>query len=122
MTVEPLHLTAKDFASDQTLRWCPGCGDYAIISQVQKTLPKLGIPKEKIVFISGIGCSSRFPYYMNTYGIHSIHGRAPTLATGLKLAKPDPKANIRRPRPRACAPSHRPWAAWNSRSTLFRWL
>ncbi len=89
MTVEPLHLTAKDFASDQTLRWCPGCGDYAIISQVQKTLPKLGIPKEKIVFISGIGCSSRFPYYMNTYGIHSIHGRAPTLATGLKLANPD---------------------------------
>ncbi len=88
-TADTLHLSPKDFASDQTLRWCPGCGDYAIISQVQKTLPKLGIPKENIVFISGIGCSSRFPYYMNTYGIHSIHGRAPTLATGLKLANPE---------------------------------
>ncbi|MCB9454274.1 MAG: CBS domain-containing protein [Anaerolineaceae bacterium] len=81
--------TRKDFASDQTVRWCPGCGDYAIIAGVQKTLPGLGIPKENIVFISGIGCSSRFPYYMNTYGIHSIHGRAPTLATGLKIARPE---------------------------------
>lgn len=84
-----IQLTRKDFASDQTVRWCPGCGDYAILSQMQKVMPELGIPKEKIVFISGIGCSSRFPYYMNTYGIHSIHGRAPTLATGLKLANPD---------------------------------
>jgi 2-oxoglutarate ferredoxin oxidoreductase subunit beta len=81
--------TRKDFASDQTVRWCPGCGDYAIIAGVQKMLPSLGIAKENIVFISGIGCSSRFPYYMNTYGIHSIHGRAPTLATGLKIARPE---------------------------------
>ncbi|MDX1523673.1 MAG: 2-oxoacid:ferredoxin oxidoreductase subunit beta, partial [Anaerolineae bacterium] len=86
---EVIKLTRKDFVSDQTVRWCPGCGDYAILAQMQKVLPDLGIPKEKIVFISGIGCSSRFPYYMNTYGIHSIHGRAPTLATGLKIANPD---------------------------------
>lgn len=86
---EVIKLTRKDFVSDQTVRWCPGCGDYAILAQMQKVLPDLGIPREKIVFISGIGCSSRFPYYMNTYGIHSIHGRAPTLATGLKLANPD---------------------------------
>lgn len=86
---EIMKLTRKDFVSDQTVRWCPGCGDYAILAQMQKVLPDLGIPREKIVFISGIGCSSRFPYYMNTYGIHSIHGRAPTLATGLKLANPD---------------------------------
>lgn len=78
----------KDFVSDQTVRWCPGCGDYAILAAVQKILPEVGVRKEDIVFISGIGCSSRFPYYMNTYGIHSIHGRAPTLATGLKLANP----------------------------------
>ncbi|MCG3208689.1 MAG: hypothetical protein FOGNACKC_02301 [Anaerolineae bacterium] len=86
---EVIQLTRKDFVSDQTVRWCPGCGDYAILAQMQKVLPELGIPKEKIVFISGIGCSSRFPYYMNTYGIHSIHGRAPTLATGLKIANPE---------------------------------
>ena len=81
-------LTRKDFASDQEVRWCPGCGDYAILAQMQKLLPEIGVPREQIVFVSGIGCSSRFPYYMNTYGIHSIHGRAPTLATGLKLANP----------------------------------
>jgi 2-oxoglutarate ferredoxin oxidoreductase subunit beta len=86
---DAIQLTRKDFVSSQTVRWCPGCGDYAILSQMQKVMPELGIPREKIVFISGIGCSSRFPYYMNTYGIHSIHGRAPTLATGLKLANPD---------------------------------
>jgi 2-oxoglutarate ferredoxin oxidoreductase subunit beta len=86
---EVIQLTRKDFVSDQTVRWCPGCGDYAILAQMQKVLPELGIAKENIVFISGIGCSSRFPYYMNTYGIHSIHGRAPTLATGLKIANPD---------------------------------
>ncbi len=86
---EVINLTRKDFVSDQTVRWCPGCGDYAILAQMQKVLPDLGIPREKIVFISGIGCSSRFPYYMNTYGIHSIHGRAPTLATGLKITNPD---------------------------------
>jgi 2-oxoglutarate ferredoxin oxidoreductase subunit beta len=84
-----IQLSRKDFVSDQAVRWCPGCGDYAILAQMQKVMPELGIPREKIVFISGIGCSSRFPYYMNTYGIHSIHGRAPTLATGLKLANPD---------------------------------
>jgi 2-oxoglutarate ferredoxin oxidoreductase subunit beta len=82
-------LTRRDFTSDQAVRWCPGCGDYAILAQIQKTLPDLGIPRENIVFISGIGCSSRLPYYMNTYGIHSIHGRAPTLATGLKCARPE---------------------------------
>ena len=86
---EPLQLTRRDFASDQTVRWCPGCGDYAILAQIQKTLPDMGVPRENIVFISGIGCSSRFPYYMSTYGIHSIHGRAPTLATGLKCARPE---------------------------------
>ena len=86
---ETIQLNRKDFVSDQAVRWCPGCGDYAILAQMQKLMPDLGIPREKIVFISGIGCSSRFPYYMNTYGIHSIHGRAPTLATGLKLANPD---------------------------------
>jgi 2-oxoglutarate/2-oxoacid ferredoxin oxidoreductase subunit beta len=86
--------TKKDFESDQDVRWCPGCGDYAILSAVQKTMPDLGIPKEDIVFISGIGCSSRFPYYMNTYGFHTIHGRAPALATGLKLARPDLKVFV----------------------------
>ena len=85
----PIKLTRKDFASDQEVRWCPGCGDYSILSQVQKTMPELGYPKEDIVFISGIGCSSRFPYYMSTYGFHSIHGRAITLATGLKIANPN---------------------------------
>ncbi|HEV3256712.1 MAG TPA: 2-oxoacid:ferredoxin oxidoreductase subunit beta, partial [Gemmataceae bacterium] len=73
-------LTAKDLASDQEVRWCPGCGDYSILAQMKKALAGLGIQREKTVFISGIGCSSRFPYYMNTYGFHSIHGRAPTLA------------------------------------------
>jgi 2-oxoglutarate ferredoxin oxidoreductase subunit beta len=82
-------LSKKDFQSDQETRWCPGCGDYSILAQTQKMLPNLGIPREKIVFISGIGCSSRFPYYLNTYGMHSIHGRAPTIATGLKLSRPD---------------------------------
>ena len=81
--------TKKDFVSDQEVRWCPGCGDYAILSAVQKTLPELGLPREKFVFISGIGCSSRFPYYMNTYGFHTIHGRAPAFATGLALSRPD---------------------------------
>src|SRR4051812_26516223 len=82
-------LKPADFASDQDVRWCPGCGDYAILAQMKKVMPALGIPREKIVFISGIGCSSRFPYYMNTYGIHSIHGRAPAVATGLKSSRPD---------------------------------
>jgi 2-oxoglutarate ferredoxin oxidoreductase subunit beta len=82
-------LTAKDLASDQEVRWCPGCGDYSILAQMKKALAGLGFPREKMVFISGIGCSSRFPYYMNTYGFHSIHGRAPTFATGLKVSRPD---------------------------------
>jgi 2-oxoglutarate ferredoxin oxidoreductase subunit beta len=81
--------TKKDFESDQDVRWCPGCGDYAILSAVQKSMPDLGVPRENIVFISGIGCSSRFPYYMNTYGMHSIHGRAPAIATGLCTTRPD---------------------------------
>ena len=82
-------LTKKDFTSDQDVRWCPGCGDYAILSQVQKVFPDLEIPRENIVIVSGIGCSSRFPYYMNTYGFHSIHGRAPAIASGVKLSNPD---------------------------------
>ena len=82
-------LTAKDFATDQEVRWCPGCGDYSILAQVQKVMPSLGIPKENIVIVSGIGCSSRFPYYMNTYGMHSIHGRATAVASGLKAARPE---------------------------------
>ena len=83
------HLTNKDFTSDQEVRWCPGCGDYAILRSMQKALPQLEKNKEDFVFISGIGCSSRFPYYMNTYGFHSIHGRAPAFATGIKLANPN---------------------------------
>jgi 2-oxoglutarate ferredoxin oxidoreductase subunit beta len=84
-----VSLTAKDFATDQEVRWCPGCGDYSILAQVQKVMPTLGIPKEDIVIISGIGCSSRFPYYMNTYGMHSIHGRATAIASGLKASRPE---------------------------------
>ena len=85
----PIKLTRKDFVAEQEVRWCPGCGDYSILAQTQKVMPDFGVPRENIVFISGIGCSGRLPYYMNTYGFHSIHGRAPTLATGLKLARPD---------------------------------
>ncbi len=88
MTEIPV-LTKKDFESNQDVRWCPGCGDYAVLAQIQKLMPTLGIPRENFAFISGIGCSSRFPYYMETYGMHSIHGRAPAIATGLKLARPE---------------------------------
>ncbi|MFV2017638.1 2-oxoacid:ferredoxin oxidoreductase subunit beta [Micromonospora sp. LOL_023] len=84
-----LKLTAKDFKSDQEVRWCPGCGDYAILAAVQSFMPELNIARERTVFVSGIGCSSRFPYYMNTYGMHSIHGRAPAIATGLSVSRPD---------------------------------
>ena len=84
-----VQLTAKDFKSDQEVRWCPGCGDYAILAAVQSFMPELGLPREKIVFISGIGCAARFPYYMQTYGMHSIHGRAPAIATGLSTSRPD---------------------------------
>jgi 2-oxoglutarate/2-oxoacid ferredoxin oxidoreductase subunit beta len=94
MSAVNVKLTKKDFESDQDVRWCPGCGDYAILSAVQKTLPDLGIPKDDIVFVSGIGCSSRFPYYMNTWGFHTIHGRAPAIATGLRLARPDLKVFV----------------------------
>ncbi|MEQ8978091.1 MAG: 2-oxoacid:ferredoxin oxidoreductase subunit beta [Deltaproteobacteria bacterium] len=82
-------LTRKDFQSNQEVRWCPGCGDYAILATVQRMMPKIGVAKENIVFVSGIGCSSRFPYYMETYGFHSIHGRAPAIASGVKISNPD---------------------------------
>ncbi|HST36192.1 MAG TPA: 2-oxoacid:ferredoxin oxidoreductase subunit beta [Allosphingosinicella sp.] len=86
---EMVKLTAKDFATDQEVRWCPGCGDYAVLKAVQRTMPDLGADPSKTVFVSGIGCSSRFPYYMETYGFHTIHGRAPAVATGVKLANPE---------------------------------
>lgn len=89
ITKNTVPLTAKDFATDQEVRWCPGCGDYSILAQVQKVLPTLGLPRENIAIISGIGCSSRFPYYMNVYGMHSIHGRATAIASGLKASRPD---------------------------------
>jgi 2-oxoglutarate ferredoxin oxidoreductase subunit beta len=82
-------LTAKDYKTDQEVRWCPGCGDYAILAALQSFMPELDVPKEKIVFVSGIGCAARFPYYMETYGMHSIHGRAPAIATGLSTSRPD---------------------------------
>lgn len=85
----PIKLTRKDYQSDQDVRWCPGCGDYAILAQVQKVFAELNINRDETVFVSGIGCSSRFPYYMSTYGMHSIHGRAPAFATGLKVSRPD---------------------------------
>ena len=81
--------TKKDYTSDQEVRWCPGCGDYIILNAVQSFLPELGLKRENIVFVSGIGCSSRFPYYLDTYGMHSIHGRAPAIATGLATSRPD---------------------------------
>ncbi|MPZ73238.1 MAG: 2-oxoacid:ferredoxin oxidoreductase subunit beta [Nitriliruptorales bacterium] len=87
-------LTRKDFATDQEVRWCPGCGDYAILANVQGVMPDLGVDRENIVFVSGIGCSSRFPYYMNTYGFHSIHGRAPAIATGISATRPDLKVFV----------------------------
>lgn len=84
-----VELKRQDFVTDQEVRWCPGCGDYSILAQTQKTLPDLKIPRENFVFVSGIGCSSRFPYYVNTYGFHSVHGRAPAVATGIKAARPE---------------------------------
>ncbi|MDA0262374.1 MAG: 2-oxoacid:ferredoxin oxidoreductase subunit beta [Proteobacteria bacterium] len=89
MNVVPEKLTAKDFATDQEVRWCPGCGDYAILKSVLGVLPDINVPRENIVFVSGIGCAARFPYYVKTYGFHSIHGRAPAFATGIKLANPE---------------------------------
>ena len=86
--IELKPLTKKDFASDQLVRWCPGCGDYSILSAMQLALPELGVRKEEVVFVSGIGCAARFPYYMNTYGFHTIHGRGPAVATGVKLSNP----------------------------------
>ncbi|MBD3223856.1 MAG: 2-oxoacid:ferredoxin oxidoreductase subunit beta [Caldithrix sp.] len=91
--INKAQFTAKDLAGED-IRWCPGCGDYAILSQMKKMLPKLGLPKENFVFVSGIGCSSRFPYYLSTYGFHGIHGRAPALASGIKLANPDLKVFV----------------------------
>ena len=85
----PAKLTAKSFSSEQDVRWCPGCGDYSILANIQRVMPELGIPRENFVFVSGIGCSSRFPYYMNTYGFHTIHGRAPAFATGIKATNPE---------------------------------
>jgi 2-oxoglutarate/2-oxoacid ferredoxin oxidoreductase subunit beta len=87
-------LTKKDFASDQEVRWCPGCGDYAILANVQGVMPDLGVPRDKLVFVSGIGCAARFPYYMNTYGFHGIHGRAPAIATGISSTRPDLKVFV----------------------------
>ncbi len=89
MATAEIKLTRKDFTSDQDVRWCPGCGDYSILANVQKVMPELGVPRENVVFVSGIGCSSRFPYYMNTYGFHTIHGRAPSFATGIKVSQPN---------------------------------
>lgn len=89
MTDQFTKLTSKDFMSDQDIRWCPGCGDYSVLANVQRVMPELGIPRENFVFVSGIGCSSRFPYYMNTYGFHTIHGRAPAFATGIKASRPE---------------------------------
>jgi 2-oxoglutarate/2-oxoacid ferredoxin oxidoreductase subunit beta len=87
--IAPEALTRKDFMTDQEVRWCPGCGDYSILATVQRVMPELGIARENMVWVSGIGCSSRFPYYMKTYGMHTIHGRAPGFATGIKLANPE---------------------------------
>ncbi len=89
MPERPAKLTIKDFQSDQDVRWCPGCGDYSILAQVQRVFPEFGRPKETYVAVSGIGCSSRFPYYLDVYGLHGIHGRAPAIASGVKMAKPD---------------------------------
>src|SRR5215510_430620 len=91
---DPVALTRKDFSSDQEVRWCPGCGDYSVLTALQLLMPELGVRPENQVFVSGIGCSSRFPYYMNTYGVHSIHGRAPAVATGVALARPDLKVFV----------------------------
>src|ERR1051325_1091934 len=88
-SVEPVKLARKDFQSDQEVRWCPGCGDYSVLAAVQFLLPELGVRPENTVFVSGIGCPSRFPYYMETYGIHSIHGRPPAIATGIAVSRPD---------------------------------
>ena len=87
--IKSIELSRMDFVTDQTVKWCPGCGDYSILKQTQRVLPGLGIPRENFLFISGIGCSSRFPYYMNTYGFHTIHGRAAAIASGAKLANPE---------------------------------
>ncbi len=89
MAKASLEISRKDFVSDQDVRWCPGCGDYSILANVQRVMPDLGLPRENFVFVSGIGCASRFPYYMNTYGFHTIHGRAPSFATGIKVSRPD---------------------------------
>jgi len=88
-TITDAQLAPKDYSSDQEVRWCPGCGDYAILKAVQKACAELGLVRERTVFVSGIGCAARFPYYMSTYGFHTVHGRAPAIATGIKLANPE---------------------------------
>src|SRR5207248_6686178 len=92
-TITDAELTPKDYASDQEVRWCAGCGDYAILKAVQKVLAELGAPRERTVFVSGIGCAARFPYYLSTYGFHTIHGRAPAIATGVKLDRKSTRLN-----------------------------
>ncbi len=87
--IKEVKYTSKDFATDQDVRWCPGCGDYSILAQMQRSAPDFGVKRENIVWISGIGCAARFPYYMNTYGFHGIHGRAAAIATGVKVNRPD---------------------------------
>ena len=96
MNQAAIKLTLKDYTSNQEVRWCPGCGDYAILKALQRTMPEFDLPKENFVFVSGIGCAARFPYYMSTYGFHTIHGRAPAFATGIKLTNPalDPFGKI----------------------------
>lgn len=89
MAEATIPVSRKDFVSDQDVRWCPGCGDYSILANMQRVMPELGVPRERFVFVSGIGCSSRFPYYMNTFGFHTIHGRAPAFATGIKIGRPE---------------------------------
>src|SRR5438477_12309336 len=93
-TITDAELAPKDYASDQEVRWCPGCGDYAILKAVQKALAELGARRERTVVVSGIGCAARFPYYLSTYGFHTIHGRAPAIATGIRLADPQPDARL----------------------------
>ena len=102
-------LTAKDFKSDQEVRWCPGCGDYAILAAVQSFMPELGIARENLVFVSGIGCAARFPYYMQSYGMHSIHGRAPAIATGLSTSPPTTRSGTSTP------------ATFAARRSVMRW-
>ena len=111
---------AKQYTSDQEVRWCPGCGDYAILAAVQSFLPELGLKRENITFVSGIGCSSRFPYYLDTYGMHSIHGRAPAIATGLATSRPDQSSTLARPASHSRRVLPAPSRAWPSAVSAWR--